>query len=395
PSGHEVIRSMDDIVICYSCGGVRTSPVAQPTIPPFRFPSDLDGKALQTYQYRDIDRESHQMRLLILLPGAKADDICCRMVTTSLDSNPSYSAVSYTWATENGDKSVSKKIYIADIETPYTWHFLLVTTNCENALRQLRQADQPGVIWIDSICINQLETDERSHQVGLMDRIYQGARSVEICIHNPAKDYRAAMNLLAFLPPDRLTVVHSEDRVSTESRPKPDFLTPIMNLFGNCEYFSRVWVVQEVLLAASIYLHVNDEVVLLTWEKLQSALDICVHYGLFILRLFDWMLAWRRQTHGRAGTRIVSSLSMSLKSSCEDPRDHVFGILSLLSPEIRALIAVDYTATEDQVLQQAVAACVFECGDLDILCFCELNQATDITLAPSFTERHLKSFLGQ
>jgi hypothetical protein len=86
---------------------------------------------------------------------------------------------------------------------------------------------------------------------------------------------------------------------------------------------------------------------------------------------------------------------MSLKSSCENPRDHVFGILSLLSPEIRALIAIDYTATEDQVLTQAVAACVFECGDLDILCFCELNQATDITLAPSFTEEHLKSFLDQ
>jgi hypothetical protein len=77
---------------------------------------------------------------------------------------------------------------------------------------------------------------------------------------------------------------------------------------------------------------------------------------------------------------------MSLSSFCEEPKDHVSGILNLIPHRIQNLIAIDYNATEDQVFQQAVAACVFECGDLDILCFSELSTAFESASTPNFCQ---------
>ncbi|KAF2035379.1 hypothetical protein EK21DRAFT_54431, partial [Setomelanomma holmii] len=169
PSSHKDIRSLYNTFVCSSCGAVRPSILERPTISPYRTFIQPDGVASQPYQYKDIDRECNQIRLVVLYPGAKSDKICCHIVTTTLESSPSYSAA------------------------PQTWRFLPVTTNCENVLRQLRQEDQSQTIWIDSICINQSQTDEQNHQVGLMGRIYQRAKTVEICIHNPAEDYMVAM----------------------------------------------------------------------------------------------------------------------------------------------------------------------------------------------------------
>ncbi|OAL55027.1 hypothetical protein IQ07DRAFT_284143 [Pyrenochaeta sp. DS3sAY3a] len=392
PLPQKAISSLGDTSVCSSCGRVQISTVERSAIPLYPPSIPLDGVAPQLYRYKDVDRKHDQIRLVILLPGAKTDEVCCLIITTALCSSPTYSAVSYTWATEEGDKSVLKRIYIADLEAAQTWQYLQVTINCENVLRQLRKTDKPQIIWIDSVCINQSSMDERNHQVGLMGRIYQRAKTVEMCIYNPTTDYRGAMGLLNVLLAEGQSVGKFDDCASANSSDIPIHIMHLILLFG-CRYFERVWVIQEILLAATTNLHVNDEVVLLTWDKLDSAQETSMQFSVLIFRLQDWVLAWRRQTQSQGKTRIVSSLSMSLRSFCEDPKDHVFGILNLVPHRIRNLIAIDYNATEDQVFQQAVAACVFECGDLDILCFSELNAAFESASAPNFTKEQLRNFL--
>jgi hypothetical protein len=53
-----------------------------------------------------------------------------------------------------------------------------VTSNLDVALRYLRLKDQPRVLWIDAICINQHNIQERNKQVAQMRSIYQSARRV-------------------------------------------------------------------------------------------------------------------------------------------------------------------------------------------------------------------------
>ena len=47
-----------------------------------------------------------------------------------------------------------------------------ITLNLEKALRHLRFADVPRVLWVDAICINQSSIQERGEQVALMGQIY-------------------------------------------------------------------------------------------------------------------------------------------------------------------------------------------------------------------------------
>lgn len=83
---------------------------------------------------------------------------------------------------------------------------VLVTQNCEAALRQLRNKSRNIRIWIDALCINQQNISERNQQVRMMEEIYQKAKHVRIWLNTPASGtwrligFRLAlkMNLLVY-----------------------------------------------------------------------------------------------------------------------------------------------------------------------------------------------------
>jgi len=59
-------------------------------------------------------------------------------------------------------------------------HDLQITTNLDSALRHLRKPHNAIRLWIDAICINQADTNERSEQVRQMRDIYMYASKVII-----------------------------------------------------------------------------------------------------------------------------------------------------------------------------------------------------------------------
>ena len=78
-----------------------------------------------------------------------------------------FDALSYAW----GDTSVTETIIVSG--KPFR-----ATTNLVACLKQL--ATRPGEtgLWVDAICINQNDVDERNLQVQRMKNIYQTAQSV-------------------------------------------------------------------------------------------------------------------------------------------------------------------------------------------------------------------------
>ena len=79
-----------------------------------------------------------------------------------------YAAISYAW----GKPVFSAKIRCNGIELP-------VTQTAYEALIYLRYTQGPRYVWIDAVCINQLDTEEKNEQVQvLMFRIFQ--RSIQI-----------------------------------------------------------------------------------------------------------------------------------------------------------------------------------------------------------------------
>jgi Heterokaryon incompatibility protein (HET) len=119
--------------------------------------------------YSQLDAMCREIRLIELLPGSYNDYICCHMVVVSLDNEPQYKALSYTW----GDPKIT-------LPTCVDGHILSFTLSPESALRQFRQRNEIVVLWIDAICINQLDNEERTQQVALMGDIYSQSKEVMI-----------------------------------------------------------------------------------------------------------------------------------------------------------------------------------------------------------------------
>ncbi|RBR13617.1 hypothetical protein FVER53590_08582 [Fusarium verticillioides] len=94
--------------------------------------------------------------------------IFCKLETLNfLEDNVDYETLSYAWGS-----SEDKATIIVNEAT------LQITQNLRDALSYLRHDSKPRSIWIDAICINQSDVDERSSQVRLMGRIYSSASCV-------------------------------------------------------------------------------------------------------------------------------------------------------------------------------------------------------------------------
>jgi hypothetical protein len=85
----------------------------------------------------------------------------------SLDAAPEYEALSYSWDAQSPSHPIATSNGT-----------LLITPNCASALKQLRPEKESRTLWIDSICIDQFNIEERNAQVKLMGEIYRNANMV-------------------------------------------------------------------------------------------------------------------------------------------------------------------------------------------------------------------------
>ncbi|PMD50110.1 HET-domain-containing protein, partial [Hyaloscypha bicolor E] len=91
----------------------------------------------------------------------------CEFSIHRIDSRPSYEAISYTL----GDPSQSRSVIINGCK-------LEVNSNAFDILQDRATFLKTRKIWIDSICINQVDKEEKSVQIPLMREIYSRASRV-------------------------------------------------------------------------------------------------------------------------------------------------------------------------------------------------------------------------
>jgi hypothetical protein len=108
------------------------------------------------------------IRVLQLHPAQHSTDpLCGSLQMTSLENPILYSAISYQWGPV--DPSLAITVDGCTIR---------VTQNCYDALLRLRKPKNSRPLWIDAICINQLDIIEKSSQVGMMTDVYLEADEV-------------------------------------------------------------------------------------------------------------------------------------------------------------------------------------------------------------------------
>ncbi|KAF2805885.1 HET-domain-containing protein [Mytilinidion resinicola] len=131
-----------------------------------------------------LSKERAEIRQLLLQPpsddAANADRIICFLRRLSLEDAAEYVALSYVWGPPD---SQTRSVTLNGQPFP-------VTENLHDALLHLRKANDRRDLWIDAICINQSDAEEKTSQVQLMRHIYRKASAVIIWLgpSTPATD---------------------------------------------------------------------------------------------------------------------------------------------------------------------------------------------------------------
>jgi hypothetical protein len=173
------------------------------------------------------------IRLIRLLPPHpdQRDSIRCQLIEHPLQDSwkgtHPYEALSYFWGSQKKFRSIF-------IEGKYK-SCLCVTENLHAALLRLRDCSIPRILWVDAICINQANNEERAHQVEIMAKIYARASRVIVWLEEETPDRRAITN------GDRALEVISNAAVHDRPMESPRDQDAVLTLLQR-SWFQRIWV---------------------------------------------------------------------------------------------------------------------------------------------------------
>ena len=284
------------------------------------------------------------IRIIILSPGIGNMPLHGRLQEHNLESGHAFEAVSYTWATEDGNSERSQPLFLGP-----DWDILPITANCQNMLRRFRDPDQTRKLWVDAICIDQGNPREQNHQVGMMARIYSSAKRCLVYLGEHDASSERAMWWLKYLQDDE----DSEDD------------NHFVSLLFRRRYFTRLWVLQEIALAREIDIQCGN--IAVPWNsilrytnKFPKASDPSW------VRNFDWFPSDGPEDFAR----LLIETSQTFTS---DPRDRIFALFGMFRDLDRQGLVADYTVPFQGIYAGLAAFFAKKYGLLKIvfLCLCQ------------------------
>jgi hypothetical protein len=332
-----------------------------------------------SFRYVELDHQASEIRLVRILPET-GPTIECELLHTSLENPRSYIAISYTW----GDTEETRNIILNGHEFP-------ITESLWGALQRLRSRSFPVIIWADALCINQQNVNERNLQVQSIADIYGKAYSVAVWLGPEADNSHEAIDLMHEL----LEAEAKEEgmgwlvRDIIGSRRQTPYLQALVNLFHR-DYWTRLWVVSEITNAVNITVYCGSSA--LPWRLYAAASHMCLKYGPELDAAQKETIAEGVSPEPTSTSRWSTALGVYgpglirdqgfLKSStssllpallfyrdrtCTDPRDKVYGILSMLSAYERSEFLVDYSLPVGHVFINVVDHVLSTTRRLDII----------------------------
>ena len=289
--------------------------------------------------------ESDEIRLVEIHPGRRNSKLECTIVHTQLhiclrrdgEQVPyydTYEALSYTW----GDPALLSSIICyyrqrlgAQEQTSALHKKLYVTANCLSALKHLRLKDRPRRVWVDAICINQHDMEERNAQVRMMARIYRTASRTVVYLGSIPGSVSDAMSSMFEL--------HGRGLLTVNELLQHRHVDALQDLLSSA-WFSRIWVLQEVYMAKSTIALLGSDSY--DWKDLVSLVNEVkavlwnlIHITIpYVLSVHDDNICAKNLFDLLCGTRHCAAT---------DPRDKYFALLSMVEDADINNLAADYT----------------------------------------------------
>ena len=309
-------------------------------------------KASTSYVYRDLET-STTIRILGLLPGCENEALKCEIVHTDLnagpdaaelDRNPAHTFCYFSDRNspeERTEVSFQPRTWLPYEALSYVWgnpqftqaintpeDNIAITPNLAQGLRPHHHC-LPRHVWVDAVCMNETALSERNHQVKKMGDTFAQAEGVLAWL-GPDPDQRAS------------TIIRSFKFALPYTTPKDIYA---MKKLTDLEWFSRLWVVQEMLRAKEALFIWGDE-------------TVDVNTLMFHLKSVNAIgQKWRGQRPWLflkdSQARLFDVLRAVRHLKCADIRDHVYGILGTDTIQDSHHIEPDYTKTVQQVFEES------------------------------------------
>ncbi|KAF2675777.1 HET-domain-containing protein [Lentithecium fluviatile CBS 122367] len=298
-----------------------------------------------------------------------------------------FAALSYVW----GDMNATARIYV-------NGHPMYVTANLERVLREFRNAGEFSGrfrLWVDALCINQRDLDERANQVQRMPEIYRAAWTVVVWLGDSTPRSTLALQFVR----DLVTFKDAscERELEHSLREDPHFLGSLqwLGLHELMErpYWYRLWIIQEVVMGGA-RAQIRCGNFALDWatfccgisvlqEHLWLVKDECLQEDIRSTSaqpISAWIttslhLVYRELSRlSCSGSRKDAEnpsfgrlLDLACGAQCLDPRDKVYALIGLMPTSVACLLRPDYTLPLSQVYTSAAKAFIQGLDNLDPL----------------------------
>ena len=290
---------------------------------PSSLKTDSERDTWEDFVHQPLDLETKTIRVLRILPGKSGSVIRCELTHQPLRDD--HTCLSYAWGDEHDPKTIlvnGKK--------------LTIRRNIFDFLHLARKHKLRHQLWIDAICIDQSNTNEKNHQVRQMGQIYQQARLVliwtgailswnQLMIHYIKRFIYKLFNSFRFVG-----IYNPRRRRALR-----------YTLFGDgspitqSEYWTRMWVVQEVLLARRASVFIGS-------SKLSVAGVLDVAWAAGPPDYIDSLNGcWNFAFYMRLANNTLSKLLVHFgNQQCTDRRDRIYSLLGLV--DLGNAFRVDY-----------------------------------------------------
>jgi hypothetical protein len=295
----------------------------------------------------------------------------------SSDGRPLFAALSYVC----GSPTLTQRIWCGE-------EYIPTTDNLFEALLHVRDQEHPRVLWVDGLCINQDDTDERNHQVGLLHQIYSQAHVIAWLGTGNGKDFKPLTDYLSFTARLWTSVVRSEEAASLgghsriliaiakyekcrrASKHPHRSLFPNMDRIINAAYFTRVWVVQEMFLGKTVVCQLGRQV--FSVAVLTASLQSWNHHRGSRTSVED--ITFRYLEPSLSGNweplqMLTRAQDLSIvegfgRRQCFDPRDHIYGLSALF--EQPTAYPIDYSLSVAEVFCNFTVHCLGTLNDWSV-----------------------------
>ena len=224
--------------------------------------------SLKPYDYHHLAPE--EFRLIQLLSGQETDRLIGRLITVDATSAPQYVALSYVWGPPSQEGQNPQLILLDNVA-------IELRPNLDSAMRALRRLNQIIHIWVDALCINQDDVEEKDIQIPLMAKIYRLSDSVAVWLGETTSYGRVAFSFANWITKHPDLVVHGAEQQLKV------LITAFFDMIRN-PWFQRKWVVADFVLAKRVNLHYGKDA--LPWTIMAGAVYVIQSRALDLLQLF-------------------------------------------------------------------------------------------------------------